>query len=78
MLRQPLVRLPMVTYPSLGCPCVTNGTLCHAIGHQVLLTQLLPMEAEDSLRGDRYFKYVLSLTYLICLSPRVLYMVGSV
>ena len=32
------VRLPMVTYPSLCSPCVTYGTLCHAIGHQVLPT----------------------------------------
>ena len=30
------VRLPKVTYPSLCSPCVTYGTLCHAIGHQVL------------------------------------------
>ena len=32
------VRLPMVTYPSLCSPCVTYGTLCHTIGHQVLPT----------------------------------------
>ena len=32
------VRLPMVTYPSLWSPCVTYGTLCHVIGHQVLST----------------------------------------
>ena len=32
------VRLPMVTYPSLCSTCVTYGTLCHAIGHQVLPT----------------------------------------
>ena len=32
------VRLPKVTYPSLCSPCVTYGTLCHAIGHQVLST----------------------------------------
>ena len=32
------VRLPVVTYPSLCSPCVTYGTLCHAIGHQVLPT----------------------------------------
>ena len=29
------VRLPMVTYPSLCCTCVTYGTLCQAIGHHV-------------------------------------------
>ena len=32
------VRLPMVTYPSLYSTCVTYGTRCHAIGHQVLPT----------------------------------------
>ena len=26
----------MATYPSLCSPCVTYGTLCHAIGHKVL------------------------------------------
>ena len=30
------IKLPMATYPSLSSPCVTCGTLCHAIGHQVL------------------------------------------
>ena len=32
------VKLPMVTHPSLCSPYVTYGTLCHAIGHQVLPT----------------------------------------
>ena len=70
------VRLSMVTYPSLCSPCVTYGTLCHAIGHQVLPTQPLPREAENFPRGDRHFKCVPPLTYLICLSPKELYMVG--
>ena len=37
---------------------------------------LLPREAEDFLRGDRYFKHVPPLTYLIYLSPKELYVVG--
>ena len=41
------VRLPMVTYPSLQSTCVTYGTLCHAIGDQVLPSQPLPREEED-------------------------------
>ena len=70
------VRLPMVTYPSLCSSFVTYETLCHAIGRQVLPTQPLPREAEDLPRGDRHFKHVPPLTYLICLSPKELYMVG--
>ena len=31
----------MATYPSLCSPCVTYGTLCHTIGHQVLPTHLV-------------------------------------
>ena len=37
------VRLPLVTYPWLCSTYMTYGTLCHAIGHQVLLIQPLPM-----------------------------------
>ena len=70
------VRLPMVTYPSLCSPCVIYGTLCHAIGHQVLPTQPLLREAEDFSRGDKHFKHVPPLTYLICLSPKEGYIVG--
>ena len=33
-----LVKLPMVSYPSLYITCVTYETLCHAISHQVLPT----------------------------------------
>ena len=40
-----LVRPPMATYPLLCCPCVTYGTLCHAIGHQVLPN---PLDAYES------------------------------
>ena len=36
------VRLPMVTYPSLSSTCVTYGTLCRTIGHQVLPTPFAP------------------------------------
>ena len=73
-----LVRLPMVTYPSLCCPCVTYRTLCHAIGHQVLPTQPLPRKAEDFPRGDRYFKHVPPFTHLLYFSPKELYMVGFI
>ena len=39
-------------------------------------TTLIPREAEDFPRGDRHFKHVPPLTYLIYLSPEELYMVG--
>ena len=39
--------------------------------------QPLPREAEDFLRGDTHFKHVPLLTYLICLSPKAYYLVGS-
>ena len=62
------VRLPLVTYPSLCSICVTYRTLCHAIGHQVLPTQPLPMEVENFPRCDKYFKHVPPPTYLIYFS----------
>ena len=65
----------MATYPSLCSPCVTYGTLCHAIGHQMLPTPR-PREAEDFPRGDRHFKHVPPPRYLICLSPKELTTVG--
>ena len=65
------VRLPLVTCPSLCNTCVAYRTLCHAIGHQVLPTQLLPREVEDFPRGDKYFKHVPPPTYLIYFSPKV-------
>ena len=64
------VRLPLVTFPSLCSTCVTYRTPCHAIGHQVLPTQPLPREAKDFPRGDKYFKHVPPLTYLIYFSPK--------
>ena len=66
----------MVTYPSLCSACMTYGTLYRAIGHQVLPTQPLPREVEDFPRGDRHSKHVPPLTYLICLSPKELYILG--
>ena len=57
-------------YPSLCSTCVTYRTPCHAIGHQVLPTQPLPREAEDFPRGDKHFKHVPPLTYLIYFSPK--------
>ena len=39
---------------------------------------LIPREAEDFSRGDRHFKHVPPPTYLICLSPKELYTVGSI
>ena len=64
------VRLSLVTYPSLCSTCVTYRTPCHAIGYQVLPTQPLPRAAEDIPRGDKYFKHVPPLTYLIYFSPK--------
>ena len=43
--------------------------------HQRSLT-LLPREVEDFPRGDRHFKHVPLLTYLIYLSPKELYVLG--
>ena len=63
----------MITYPSLCSTYVAYGTLCHAIGHQLLPTKPLPREEEDSPRGDRYFKHVPPVTYLIYLSPKDMY-----
>ena len=37
---------------------------------------LLPREEEDFPRGDRHFKQVLPLAYLIYLSPKELYVLG--
>ena len=37
---------------------------------------LLPREAEDFRRGDRHFKHVSPLTYLIYLAPKELYLLG--
>ena len=42
------------------------------------LALLIPREAEDFSRGDRHFKHVPPPTYLICLSPKELYTVGSI
>ena len=55
------VRLPLITFPSLCSTCMTYGTPCHSIGHQVLPTQ--PLE-EDFPSGNRYFRHVSLLTYL--------------
>ena len=41
-------------------------------------TQLLPRQVEDFPKGDKYFKHVHPLTYLIYFSPKVEYMVGSI
>ena len=37
---------------------------------------LLPREVEDFPRGDKHFKHMPPLTYLICLSPKELHTVG--
>ena len=73
-----VIRLPLVTYPSLCSTCVTYRTLCHAIGHQVLPTQPLPREVEDFPRGGKYFKHVPPPTDLIYFSPKRVYVVGSI
>ena len=51
--------------------------LCHAIGHQVLPTQLLPREAEDFPRGDKYFNHVSLLTANL-LPTKWYYLVGFI
>ena len=61
-------RLHLFTYPSLCSTCVTYRTLYYDIGHQVLPTQPLLREMEDFPRGDKYFKHVPPLTYLIYFS----------
>ena len=42
------------------------------------LTLLIPTEAADFPKGDKHFKHVPPLTYLIYLSPKELYVVGSI
>ena len=56
------VRSHLVASTSLCSPCVTYGTLCHAIGHQVLPTQPLRRETEDLPSGGKYFNHVPLLT----------------
>ena len=63
------IRPPMITYPSLCSTCVTYGTSCHAIGHQVLLTQSLFSKAEDFPRAGNHSKHMPLLTYLVWLQP---------
>ena len=55
-----------------------NSLTCdlrEAMPHQRSLI-LLPREAEDFPQGDRHFKHVPPLTYLIYLSPKELYVWG--
>ena len=73
-----LVRQPLVTYSWLCSTCVSYMTPCHASSHQVLLTQPLPREEEDFIRGDNYFKHVPRITYVIYFSPKEIYVVGSI
>ena len=72
------VRLPLVTYPSLCNICVTYRALHHTSGDQMLPTQPLAREAEDFPRGEKYFKHVPLLSYLIYFSPKEIYIVGSI
>ena len=73
------VRSPLVTYPSLCSTCVTYRTPCHAIGHHVLPTQpLFPREVEDFPRGDKHFKHVPLLMYLIYFSSKGVYLAGII
>ena len=64
-----LVRLPLVTYPSLCSINVTYRVLYHVSGHLMLLTQTFPREAEDFLRGSNHCKHVPLLIYLAWLQP---------
>ena len=72
------VRLPLVTYTSLCSACVVYRTPCHSIGYQVLPTQPLTREVENFPKGDKYFKHVPPLTYLIYFSPKGVYMIGPI
>ena len=72
------VKLILVTYSSLCSTCVTYRTPCHASDHHLLPNQPLPREAEDFPRGEKYFKHVSLLTYLIYFSPKGVYMAGSI
>ena len=47
---------------------VTYGTPCRARGHSHS-----PKEAEDFPRGEKYFRHMPPLTYLIYFSPKGLY-----
>ena len=71
------VRLPLITYPSLCSTYVIYRTPCHAIGHQMLPKQQSPRKVEDLARGDKHFKHVSRLTYLIYFSPKGKYIAGS-
>ena len=48
------VRPHLVLFLSLCSTCVTYGTLCGSIGHQVICTNLLPRKAEDFASGGKY------------------------
>ena len=61
---------PLVPYPSPHSTCVTYGMPCHSICLQMLPAQLLPRQAENFPNGDKYFKYVPLLTYLIYFPPK--------
>ena len=50
-------------YPAQGSTCVTYGTSCCSITHQVLPTLPLTRGAEDLPRGSKYLKQVFLLTY---------------
>ena len=56
------VRPPLVASTTVCSPCVTYGTLCHAISHQVLPNRPLTREAEISPRSDKCFNHVPLLT----------------
>ena len=66
------MRLHLVHYNSLCSTCVTYGTPCCTIGHQVLPTQPLPREAEDFHRGGKYPKHMPLPTNLASLQPKVI------
>ena len=77
------VRSPLLPSHSLLNTCVTYGTSCCSIAHQLLPTQPLPREARDFTRGGKYVKQVPLSTYLVshqnCKTWQVLfYVLGSV
>ena len=62
--------------PHYAAPMRLTGYYTASLVTRCFPTQPLPREVEDFPRGDRYFKNVTPLTYLIYLSPKMLYVPG--
>ena len=69
------VRPPLVAYPWFCSTCVTYGTSCHAIGHQVLPTQ--PCYCECYGFEKEFFTFSCFLPYIPSCCPQGLSGAGS-